>query len=536
MFASLRRFFARCLPTTPAGKASMITAVILVITVAVAWTVFGRTDSVGWWHAMTWWRFTATLALVVLSCLVLYFLISRWGEYFEEPLYDDIYKAWTAGIDALNNAGMSPKSAPLFVVLGSSGGQLEQSMVESMRSSGLSFKIEDIPSAAGVDHALRWYATDDAIYLFCSKVGAQSKLARQWSMVVPTGWESLPGPGRLPGNDPTRTLAPGLTAEYPSPPGIPNPVAVAAGSQQGSAPAFYEQTIRPEDIEALRKKETSGETLMDRKILSTSHGIARLPSQIDVSKESNRLQYLCQLLKRARFPLCGLNGIVTLLPFELVEAGGPDLEALRRSIRTDLDTIRETLWVRFPVSALLVGMERARGFGEFVGLLETSNREKRLGAGFDALRRATGERLRGLSDGICDAFEDWVYALYRQRDALAPERQVANIKLYNLLCRVRTYVKPKLNTVLCQAFEIKQDNAALDFFSGCYLGATGSSAMEQAFIKGLLHDKLVPQQNNVEWTDKAIRIHRLYNIMTWVGWSVVVVLFLALLLILWLRL
>ena len=242
-----------------------------------------------------------------------------------------------------------------------------------------------------------------------------------------------------------------------------------------------------------------------------------------------RLQYLCQLLRRERKTHCGINGILTLLPFELtmVDERGSELHALVESIRADVDTIREALSLRFPITALVVGMDRASGFGKFVGALEPGNLAQRLGSGFNVRRLPTGERLRRLSDGICDAFEDWIYLLYRKQDEIGHEdldRDLGNMKLYSLLCRMRQNLKPKLYAALGQAFSetngdgaAKQDTESSILFSGCYLGATGTSSEKQAFIKGI-HDKLVREQSNVQWTSRALRDSSLIRLMTWIGW------------------
>lgn len=533
MFAALRRFFSRCLPSTTAGKWSLTTFVLLTTTFSVVIVCIYSTGLSLRQNITPSWV-TVVLLLLALPTVVLYVTIRKWGQYRERPLYEDIHRAWFAGLEALSNAGISLQDRPVFVLLGSSGEQLEQSLIAAMRSGGLNFQIADVPALAGVAHALRWYVSDNAIYVFCTQTGALSELARQWARAVPAGagGRRLPDPGPAstqfprPSFDPTQTLASLEAAEghRGSASGMPRPVPAVATSAPGPV-ASRDTTIGAEDIEravAEGLRNESGQAWRPH-----SQAAARLPARVEMAKETQRLKYLCQLLKRARAPLCGLNGVVTLLPFELVEAGGEDLELLREAIRTDLDTIRDAMWIRFPVSALVVGMERAPGFTKFVELLETPNWAKRMGSGFDPRRQATGDRLRQLCDGICDRFEDWIYSLYRQPDALQPERQSGNIGLYRLLCRVRTDVKPKLNTVLGQTFDVTKNSAGLDFFSGCYLAATGGLNEERAFIKEL-HDKLAREQNNVQWLNKAHRRRFWLNVLTWAGWSIVLALLVVL--------
>jgi type VI protein secretion system component VasK len=220
---------------------------------------------------------------------------------------------------------------------------------------------------------------------------------------------------------------------------------------------------------------------------------------------------------------------VALLPFELESADERELQDLIDFIRIDARSIRDMLRLRFPMTGLVVGMEKAKGFVEFIQSLDPDDVQRRLGARFDVRRRATAERLHRLSDGICDNFERFVYTHFDGHEALwQPEN---NRKLYALLCRIRERLKPKLNIVLRKAFGesdlrpahretgFESGEPPPVFFSGCYLAATGSRPDEQAFIKSVLYDKLVEEQGRVEWTAEAQRTHLLFKIAVWVGWA-----------------
>ena len=80
-----------------------------------------------------------------------------------------------------------------------------------------------------------------------------------------------------------------------------------------------------------------------------------LPESLDTSDQLKRLGYLCRLLRRARQPVCGINGAVALLPFELSQVGPLQLAAFAQSARNDVTTIQKTLGLRSPVTAMLVG-------------------------------------------------------------------------------------------------------------------------------------------------------------------------------------
>jgi hypothetical protein len=501
MIAWLRRLLARLIPTSLAGRAAALIALangILFVTASLFY-IFGWGFEEYWDE---WWpgRILGTLVFWIILPNIAYFGIRYWNR-VEDSLYPDIDEAWRGGIEALRNAGMSIDSAPLFLVLG--GSDVEDAFVSAMRAGGLAFRVERAPTAAGIAPALRWYASDSAIYLLSPRVGALSSLSQSWA---------------------SSSVRSNTSSSAWSTRQVVSPV------RQFSSRAAYQpvQTITPWDLP--EELEPAAEAIWQAPVGEQSTG--RLSTDVNIDQERRRLRYLCGLLRRARRPLCGINGAVTLLPYEMTEANGPELQAIIDSVHADTHAIRQVLWLRYPVTGLVVGMERVDGFDQFVRSLGANHLARRLGAGFDIRRLATRERLQRLSDRICDAFEDFIYILFEKPEALWQERD--NRKLYGLLCRVRERLKPKLNTVLAKAFgatcggETGSASGGRDtspaLFSGCYLAATGHGAEQQAFIKGVLFDKLVHEQARVEWTDEARRSHSLFQLAVWVGWVVVGVL------------
>nr|WP_143548047.1 type VI secretion protein IcmF/TssM N-terminal domain-containing protein [Rhodopirellula sp. SM50] len=254
-----------------------------------------------------------------------------------------------------------------------------------------------------------------------------------------------------------------------------------------------------------------------------------LPASLDTSDQIPRLRYVCKLLKRARRPMCGINGAVTLIPFELSRVGPLQLSAIAQSARSDIETIQQTMGVRSPVTAVIVGLEQDKGFTELVRRLQSGLLSRRLGGRFDLRSRPTPDELNTHSDRLCDAFEDWVYRLFSRDDGLAQQR--GNRKLYALTCKIRHELKPRLRMVLGQAFgcESSEQGVAPDsddsfFFSGCYFAASGATTGQAAFVKGVLKDKLVDEQSKVEWTPESRRKQRLLTMFTVLGWIIALLL------------
>jgi hypothetical protein len=487
MFKMLRRLFARAVPTTLEGKAALVTALLLLAIVVVAvivrltqgWTIRDFTD----------WQQVAITVITIVLPIIVYFGVRYWNR-IEQSLYPDIDESWRAGMEALRNVGLAVDSLPLFVVLGDTA--LEDVFVDAMQGGHVGFRLARVPDVAGADPPLRWYATDSAIYLFCRRVGGLSGLAQKTARGGP----------------------------YVDPNTIPP---TGTGRRKVAAQHAYVGTITPGSIPATAVAEAPAWQA------PASERAPRLAADVNLDEQTRRLRYVFRLIRLSRRPLCGINGAVTVFPFELESAGERELQTLIDATRSDSQSIGETLRLRYPVTGLVVGMEKAKGFVEFIQSLEPEDVHRRLGAGFDVRRRATGERLHRLSDGICDKFESFVYTHFGRHEALwQPEN---NRKLYALLCRVRERLKPKLNIVLRKAFgesgqrvhagESGLGNAeqAPVFFSGCYLAATGGGADQQAFIKGVLHDKLVVEQGQVEWTPEARRAQLVFKIAVWVGWA-----------------
>jgi hypothetical protein len=488
MIKLLRRLIGRAIPTSLEGKAAAATAALLLLTVLVAaiGDVFLKRLDIDIWNHP--WLIVGIASLLIAIPIIVYFGVRYWNR-IEESLYPDINEAWRAGMDALRNVGLSIDSAPLFVILGNSA--LEDVFVEAMQAGNVAFRIARVPDVAGAEPALRWYVDESAIYLFCRRVGALSGLSR--TPVRGTYGESIPATG---------------------------------SGQAGRAHAArqaYIGTLTPTSAAAVAVAE------MPAWQPAARVQAPPLATDVSLAEESRRLTYLCRLIKGTRRPLCGINGAVTVLPFELESASEQQLQALIDSIRSDAQSIHNALWLRFPVTGLVVGMEKANGFVEFIQTLEPQDIHRRLGAGFDVRRRATSDRLHKLSDGICDSFETFVYRHFRHQEALwQPEN---NRKLYALLCRIRERLKPKLNIVLRKAFGegdartaageagLQNGERAPVFFSGCYLAATGTSPDQQAFIKGVLDEKLIREQARIEWTSDALRVHLLFKIAVWIGWA-----------------
>jgi hypothetical protein len=246
------------------------------------------------------------------------------------------------------------------------------------------------------------------------------------------------------------------------------------------------------------------------------------PEHLDASENCLRLAYLCRILRKSRKGHCGINGVLALLPFQLTHLISSEIDAISKAARDDLHTIQETLRLKFPVSALLLGLEREKGFKELVRRLPQDLLARRLGGKFDIRTLPTSEQLNHYSDELCYIFEDWVQNLFRQEDALPQQR--GNRRLYELVCKVRNQLKPRLRLVLGDSFgyaDAEDPPMPLEkapFFSGCYFAACGEKNEQNAFVRGVLVDKLIAEQSSVEWTNAALVENRINRSIAAAGW------------------
>jgi hypothetical protein len=228
-------------------------------------------------------------------------------------------------------------------------------------------------------------------------------------------------------------------------------------------------------------------------------------SQDEGIEQERRLEYLCQLVRRTRQPLCPINGILTLLPFKLIQGGPREAMAVQQAVGRDMAVVARVFQLRCAVNAVVVGMEDEPGFRELVRRVGRDRAMmQRFGKGYSVSNPPLPERLGPLCAHACGSFEDFVYMLFRERGSLS---KPGNTKLYALLCKIRHQVQERLENILVTAYGSDPDkdpHAEPMFFSGCYFAAMGETEDRQAFVKGVL-DKLPQEQGELQWTTKALR-------------------------------
>jgi ImcF (intracellular multiplication and macrophage-killing)-related protein len=443
------------------------------------------------------WYLTTVLTLVIVIPFVVYHVLRLWLEGDVSP-FEDIKRAWVEGIGELERQGLDIAEIPLFLILGSDGEQREKALFEA---AGMSLNVREFPQGP---RPLHWYANPDGIYLVCTDAGCLSRLAHVGKEAADDAQGGFipPTPGPSGGAGIRGTI-----------------IAGSEGDQPGAGMAFSPEPVEPSaaghgDIRGTM--ELGGGSVIAR---GEPDSVTEGPGQkkpvvlppADGNIQDRRLEYVCQLLRHARRPVCPVNGVLTLLPFGLIARGPREGVELQKALQRDVNTARHSLKIRCPVTAAVIGMEEEPGFQELVRRVGRDRAARqRFGKGFSLSNPPIPERVEALALHACGSFEAFVYALFREKGSLS---KPGNTRLYSLLCKIRRHVQTRLGNILVVGFaaDSEQDPGAEPFFfGGCYFAAVGETEDRQAFVRGIF-DKMPDEEAELEWTQSALVEDRRYQ-------------------------
>ncbi len=475
------------------ARAAILVAIFLLLCGIVSFIVF---PYLGWtphFKTRMHYHVGSLLVLVVVIPIAVYYALKVWLEGEVSP-FEDVDKAWKAGMEELERHGLDISQIPVFLVLGSSAEVQEKAVFDASR---LSLNLRGLPQGPS---ALHWYANPDGIYIVCANTSGLSRLAAVARSVAEED-KSRPAPALAQPAGPSirgTIVASSPDDSFQDPMARPGPAA-------GQAPPPSPRSVDYRGTMVGPGKSTDGPESAAAQDAGGPQGwrpVALRPEE--AAEQDQRLAYLCTLVRRTRQPICPINGILTLIPFGLMQRGAKEGIEIQRTLKRDIATVLRVGKVRCPVTAVVVGMEEESGFRELVRRVGHERAAvQRFGRGFSVSNPPLPERLEALCAHACGAFEDWVYALFREKDALS---KPGNVKLYSLLCSIRRFVQTRLGNILVNVYgsDPEQDPQGEPlFFSGCYFAAAGETEDRQAFVKGVF-DKLPEEQAELQWTGAAL--------------------------------
>lgn len=447
--------------------------------------------------------FYVALGLSIVIPIIVYYWLRLWLE-GDVSRFPDIDEAWKAGLAALQEQSIDIGSTPLFIVLGLGD---EKNCKSVFAAAGLNWLVRDVPTGRP---PLCWYADENGVYLACLDSSRLSKLHTIGAVV------GKPSAGQP---DIRSTLQPSADIRG---------TMVAGGSIRDSPAPLANEDDAPDTRALLRGTLVPGAAAEAGGASgpAPSSGSSMLSRQ-DAENQTERLEYVCELLSRARAPVCPLNGLLVTIPLRSVQ-NVMIAKDIPGAARSDLDTIRDVTKLRAPVTVMVSGMEAESGFCELVRRVGTTKaKANRFGKGFNVWNPPTEENMDAFSSHACGAFEDWVYSLFRERDGL---NKPGNAKLYTLLCRIRSQLRARLRSVLLHGFSFSRDDKKKEdiplLFNGVYFTATGDTPDRQAFVKNVF-EKMIDLQEELEWMPEAVRQDDRYHQLAQIGMFVDAVLLLG---------
>ncbi len=466
-----------------------------------------------------WDRFHHYFALPIVLLLfglptAAYWTTRFWIE-VESSQFPDIDAAWAAGYEALAKAGIDLGTTPLYIAIGVHDAN---SAATLMNASGWELLVDGKPDGAA---PLRWYASRDAVILFClDACGLSLCHAPQREGSATSGGHRSPGASNI-----RQTLMPGSggAAEDERESrrlGIRGTMLSDAPleSDRGAAPSRTSVGIRGTMIAGTGDAMQAADS-------TEAQGAVRTVDRVEMSQQEERLARVCKLARQSRQPYCAINGVLAFVNWKLISS--QQSNSLAMSIRQDTMTIVEHCGMHAPLLVVVSGMEQEIGFSELVRRVgEERAQGNRFGQGFNHQASPSQQQMIALASNAAGAFEGWVYDLFRQPDCLSRSN---NDKLFAMLCRIRSIVQPQLTDLFVGFSEtVSLEQPRSLFLGGCYFAATGGGKTRQAFVRSIL-SKMVEMQEELQWTDKSLREEFRYRslvqaLTVWNGLMVVFIL------------
>lgn len=463
--------------------------------------------------------FPALFLLVIIIPVIVYYLVQTW-MIKEVSRFPEIDRIWEAGVAECSRHGIELTGVPVFLVLGS----------RDQRQSSQLMKASQLPLTVALptqeDSDISFYANSEAVFLHLNGCNCLSRLSSAPTSAAPAGPAASPTQWAA-GGQPTGTIDASMFGQMAKPGATPAPASLGQTLTEGSFPAANPGAFQPAAAGVGGTMLLpEGQGISD--FLSSGGGsvanvdVPRVPqlSSQDIAERELKLRHVCKLLNRGRQPLCPINGLISLLPFDLVEIASTQIQA---AVQKDLAILREELLVRCPNTVVVTQLDREEGFQELVKRVgEERAREFRFGKGSEAWNAPDAARLDATAAHAVGAFEDWIYMLFQEENAL---KHRYNSRLFILLCRVRGKFAENLRTILARGFgfdPLTESRLAYEqfLFSGCYFAAAGSDPSRQAFVKSIFL-KCLQQEGELEWAPEARRrdqqLQFVANLMALIG-------------------
>jgi len=481
--AAMRWFGRASVATRIAWIVALFQFVVVVLAVSVVLGTGERAVLQSWWSPG---KAIALVLLLVLVPLLVYQAARLWLEH-QGGRWPDIAAAWSAAGDELGRQQISLTESPLFLVLGSDGGESERALFAEPPTP---IVVEQSPPGGGPLHV---FASRDAIFVCFSGVG--------------------------------QTAASAAAVR----------VAMAGGVQSWSDP------MSGAGSEAL--SDQSGVERESSELAGAGRHAVRSTRPLHSAKErrdaTDRLESACDQLRQARIPLAAINGVVVLLPLQIDRDADADAASLGQAVGEDLATITRVLGVRAPVTLVAGVLQDDPAIDDLLSRLDAGKRTAACGQPFPLGLPPTAEHLHALAFNATGSLNDRLAELLL--DPRRISQQPANRHLLAMLGRLRLHISTQIARVLQQAFSpdlhggVDGRRGVMPLLAGCYVASISGNPSRRAYVRGLL-DRVVQMQGELDWTDESLRAEAWAGRMARVLFAAAGVMVLAIVAIVWWRL
>lgn len=383
-----------------------------------------------------------------------------------DSVFPEVDLALEMGLTALQTARIAFKSTPLFLVLGLPYGQ-EEAFAQSPL-------VGDQIFSGGSGVTVQWIGNAQGLWLNISGISALSRQQQQRA----DGGEGKPGGKR-------DEFATAFHVNYASLPEIP-----PSGGTKGSIPA-----PRTGATFGNRMQTMSGRLLPSPGQPATAQTAERLPTPQREACRA-RMTYFAHLLKKLRAPVCPINGVLLLLPYEWLIR--PDLAVFADTIQVDMRILQRELGVKCTCITAFSGIERATDFLEYIRRQEREELTRRCGCGFPQLVHLETMDMERTHAWLVRFFESKILHLNHTRSG-----DPANAKLFRLLDDLRN-ARANFSRLLGNAFPEQVEDPF--YFSGVYFAGLGDAdGVPRPFFDGVISKLLREHEEMIGWSPKVLR-------------------------------
>jgi len=428
--------------------------------------------------------------------------------------FPDLDSAWNEILAALAKAGIGVADTPLFLVLGEFPTGFE-ALFRALPN-GLTVAGGSAPGSP-----IRAFANRDGIYL--TLPGASLLGIQGW--VGESGGEAAAG-----GDSVAQSIGVGASIGIDQSVGISIGGSVVGSVGVGGPLQEIQRIIRrardenrplsEDEKRRVRELSGGGPAAPAKPAAPTPSAPAGGGSVLQnarlVAEANARLEHVCRLVAGARWPLCPANGAILAIP-AVISDRDDAAQQWGLVAREDLARAEAALRLRFPVFALVGGVEMLPGGLTFFDRFAGDRASQRLGKGFplnpDLQPAGAATEVEKSAAWVFGSLLPYhVFRQMRVEGGAADTRENASLVRFLIELQRRA---PRLARLVSRA--VGSDQSAPEF-GGCYLAVTLPGDPNDAKFAKEFFKKVESSQAYVAWTDAAYAEDANYRAMTRMGY------------------